>query len=220
MSIDKKIKEFLSFYLKKNLPDIRPGDTVRVHQKIRETYKGKKGKIEERERVQVFEGVVIARKHGKEPGATITVRRIISGVGVERIFPLHSPTIKKIEVVSRAKVRRAKLYYLRKLVGKKAKLKRKKEFESLVYEEKAEEKEEKAGEGRIEKKAEEKENSGEVKEEKAGGVSDAAQEAKQHEKGAEEDSVKENKEETEEGQEEKSKEEKNSVSEKEEKASN
>ena len=217
MSIDKKIKEFLSSYLKKNLPDIRPGDTVRVHQKIRETYKGKKGKIEERERIQVFEGVVIARKHREEPGATITVRRIISGVGVERIFPLHAPTIKKIEIVSRAKVRRAKLYYLRKLVGKRAKLKRKKEFESLVYEEKAEEKTTKE---KTEKETEEKENSAEVKEENVDKVSGVAQEENQQKKSVEEDSVKENKEKAEEGQEEKNKEEKNSVPEREEKASN
>ncbi|MBI2452650.1 MAG: 50S ribosomal protein L19 [Parcubacteria group bacterium] len=97
-----------------SLPDIRPGDTVRVHQKIKEGSK---------ERLQVFEGVVLARKHGKGINATITVRKISSGVGVERIFPIHSPSLDKIEVVKRSKVRRAKLYYLRDTKGKKARLK-------------------------------------------------------------------------------------------------
>ncbi len=101
---------------KKELPDIRPGDTVRVSQQIKEG---------EKERIQDFEGLVIARKHNKEIGATITVRREISGIGVERIFPLYSPIIKKIEILKRGKVRRAKLYYLRKIKGKRAKLKRK-----------------------------------------------------------------------------------------------
>lgn len=91
--------------MKKDLPDIRPGDTVRVHQKVKEG---------DKERTQVFEGLVIARKHGREAGSTITVRKVISGVGVERIFPLYSPTIEKIELVKREKVRRAKLYYLRR----------------------------------------------------------------------------------------------------------
>lgn len=84
--------------------DIRPGDTVRVHQKIEE-----KGKT----RIQVFEGLVLARKHHTEPGATFTVRKVTSGVGVERIFPLFAPMIEKVEVVKRARVRRAKLYYIR-----------------------------------------------------------------------------------------------------------
>lgn len=84
--------------------DIRPGDTVRVHQKIQE-----KGKT----RIQVFEGLVLARKHHTEPGATFTVRKVTSGVGVERIFPLYAPMIEKVEVVKRARVRRAKLYYIR-----------------------------------------------------------------------------------------------------------
>ena len=85
--------------------DFRAGDTVRVWQKI----KDEKGKT----RLQAFEGLVIARKHGREMGATFTVRKIASGVGVERIFPLYSPNIDKIEVVRRARVRRAKLYYIR-----------------------------------------------------------------------------------------------------------
>ncbi|MBV9349374.1 MAG: 50S ribosomal protein L19 [Patescibacteria group bacterium] len=84
--------------------DIRSGDVVRVHQKIRE-----KGKV----RLQVFEGLVIAKKHGREAGATFTVRATLSGVGVEKIFPLFSPMIDKIEIVRRSKVRRAKLYYIK-----------------------------------------------------------------------------------------------------------
>ncbi|MDP2664763.1 MAG: 50S ribosomal protein L19 [bacterium] len=100
----------------KTIPDIRSGDTIQVHQKIKEG---------DKERIQVFEGVVLAKKHGKGVSATVTVRKVSQGVGIERIFPLHSPFIEKIEVVKRAKVRRAKLYYLRALQGKKAKLKAK-----------------------------------------------------------------------------------------------
>ncbi len=84
--------------------DIRPGDIVRVHQKIQE-----KGKT----RIQIFEGMVLARKHGTEAGGTITVRRVANGYGVEKIYPLYSPLIEKFEVMRRAKVRRAKLYHVR-----------------------------------------------------------------------------------------------------------
>ncbi len=89
--------------------DIRPGDVVKVHQKIQE-----KGKT----RIQIFEGMVLARKHGVEAGATITVRRVANGYGVEKIYPLYSPLIDKIEVVRRAKVRKAKLYYVREKAQK------------------------------------------------------------------------------------------------------
>ena len=89
--------------------DIRAGDTIKVWQKIVE-----KGKT----RLQPFEGLVLARKHGTEAGATLTVRRVASGVGVEKIFPLYSPTIDKIEVLKRSKVRRAKLYHIRKKAAK------------------------------------------------------------------------------------------------------
>ncbi len=89
--------------------DLRAGDTVRVHVKIEE-----KGKT----RTQMFEGLVIARKHGSEAGATFTVRKISHGVGVERIFPLYSPMIEKVEIIRRAKVRRAKLYFIRDQVSK------------------------------------------------------------------------------------------------------
>ncbi len=84
--------------------DMRSGDTVRVTQKIQEG---------DKVRLQLFEGLVLAVKHGKEPGATFTVRKVASGVGVEKIFLLYSPSIEKIEIVRRAKVRRAKLYYVR-----------------------------------------------------------------------------------------------------------
>ena len=88
---------------------IRPGDTVRVHQKIIE-----KGKT----RIQTFEGLVLATKHGNEAGATFTVRAMMSGVGVERIFPLFAPFIEKIEITKRSKVRRAKLYFIREKVAR------------------------------------------------------------------------------------------------------
>ena len=110
-----KLETFIKSQIKADLPDIRPGDTVRVSQKIKEG---------EKEKIQIFEGLVIARKHRKEMGATITVRKVISGIGVERIFPIHSPTIEKIEILKRGRVRRAKLYYLRKAKGKKAKIKK------------------------------------------------------------------------------------------------
>lgn len=102
-------------YLRK-LPDIRVGDTIKVFQKIKEGNK---------ERVQVFEGLVLAKKHGAGIEGTITVKKVIAGVGVEKIFPLHSPNVEKFEIVSRGKVRRAKLYYLRERTGKKAKIKKK-----------------------------------------------------------------------------------------------
>ena len=91
--------------------DLRPGDTVRVMQKIEE-----KGKY----RLQAFEGLVLARKHGTEAGATFMVRRVASGVGVEKVFPLYSPMIDSIEIIKRARVRRAKLYYIRDKVSREA----------------------------------------------------------------------------------------------------
>lgn len=97
-------------------PAMKPGDTVRVHVKVREG---------DKERIQVFEGVVISRRRGGTR-ATFTVRKVSFGQGVERIFPLHSPTIAKIEVVRTAKVRRAKLYFLRDLKGKAARMREQK----------------------------------------------------------------------------------------------
>jgi len=103
---------------RKNL-GIRAGDTVKVHQKIKEAAKNKKG--EPRIRIQVFEGLVLSVKHGAEPGAMFTVRKVSNGVGIERIFPLYSPVIDKIEIVKRSKVRRSKLYYIRDKVAREIK---------------------------------------------------------------------------------------------------
>ncbi|MFA4917410.1 MAG: 50S ribosomal protein L19 [Syntrophales bacterium] len=99
--------------MREDIPDFRSGDTVKVHVKIVEGQK---------ERIQVFEGVVIRRRHGTSR-ASFTARKISYGIGVERTFPLHSPVIDKIEVVRRGRVRRARLYYLRQLRGKKARIK-------------------------------------------------------------------------------------------------
>ncbi|MBI2625348.1 MAG: 50S ribosomal protein L19 [Candidatus Nealsonbacteria bacterium] len=129
--MSKNFEAFIGSQLKVDLPDIRPGDTVRVYQKIPASAKSDLAKTSKKEGVkeksQVFEGFVLARKHGKEAGATITVRKVIGGVGVEKVFPLHSRNIEKIEVVKKEKVRRAKLYYLREAKGERAKLKRREE---------------------------------------------------------------------------------------------
>ena len=109
------IKELNKEALAKEVPQVDIGDTVRVHVKVKEG---------SRERIQVFEGTVIAKKHGGIE-ETITVRRISYGVGVEKVFPLHSPSIENIQVVRSGAVRRAKLYYLRGRVGKSAKIKEK-----------------------------------------------------------------------------------------------
>jgi len=98
-----------------DLPDFRAGDTIRVHSRIKEG---------DKERIQVFQGVVIRRRRGGL-GATFTVRKVSYGVGVERIFPLHSPNIDKIDVITKGRVRRARLYYMRKLKGKAARIKEK-----------------------------------------------------------------------------------------------
>ena len=103
--------------LRTDVPDFRPGDTLKVHVRVVEG---------SRERVQLFQGVVI-RRQGSGVRETFTVRKVSFGVGVERTFPLHTPIIDKIEVVTRGDVRRAKLYYLRNLRGKKAKIKEKRE---------------------------------------------------------------------------------------------
>jgi large subunit ribosomal protein L19 len=109
-----KLDNFNQKYLKKDLPDIRSGDTVRVDQTIQE---------KDKERIQSFEGQVISKKHGKGIPATFKVRKVISGIGVEITFPFHSPTIKKIEVIKKGKARRKKLYYLRGAKGERARLK-------------------------------------------------------------------------------------------------
>ena len=107
-------KGIIEANLKGDLPEIKTGDIVKVHQKIKEKNK---------ERIQIFEGQVLAKKHGKGVSATITVRKVIDGIGVEKIFPIHSPSIEKIEVVRSGKTRKSKLYYLRTAKGRKAKLK-------------------------------------------------------------------------------------------------
>jgi len=126
------LDQFEAAGAKQGLPNLQPGDTVRVHVKVKETTlkedskgtKGSKAKEQERERVQVFEGVVIGLR-GAGARATMTVRKISFGTGVERIFPLHAKTIDKIEVVKQARVRRAKLYYLRERKGKASRMKEK-----------------------------------------------------------------------------------------------
>ena len=110
-----KIRAFTNEQLKKDVPSVNIGDTIRVHNRIKEG---------SRERIQLFEGTVIA-KHGGGISETFTVRRVSYGVGVEKTFPIHSPNVDKIVVFREAKVRRAKLYYLRSRVGKAAKVKEK-----------------------------------------------------------------------------------------------
>lgn len=109
-----KLAQFAKAQLKTTLPEFQSGDVVKVYQKIKEG---------EKERVQIFEGIVIARKHGKGATASFTVRKIAAGVGVEKTYPLHSPLIEKIEVVKKSKARRSKLYYVRTAKGKRAKIK-------------------------------------------------------------------------------------------------
>ena len=107
------IKQLDKENMRLDLPNFISGDTIKVHVKIKEG---------EKERIQVFQGVVIG-KHNGGTNSTFTVRKVSYGVGVERIFPLHSPVIDKIEVITRGRVRRAKIYYLRKLRGKAARIK-------------------------------------------------------------------------------------------------
>lgn len=108
-----KLEKFEESRMKKDLPQIRPGDTVLVHQKVKEG---------DKERIQIFEGTVIRLKR-RGPRSTLTVRKISYGIGVEKVFPLHSPIIERIDIQQKGKVRRAKLYYLRERIGKAAKIK-------------------------------------------------------------------------------------------------
>jgi len=121
-----KTKNLLESQLRNDLPEVKVGDRVKIWQKISAgESKAKKGKEEKsKERTSPFEGIVIAKKHGRGISATITIRGEVKGVGVERVFPLHSPTIHKIELLAHHKTRRAKLYYLRTAKGKRARLKR------------------------------------------------------------------------------------------------
>lgn len=128
-----KLDIFNKKHVKENMPDIHSGDIIQVHQKVKEG---------DKERIQIFEGLVLARKHGKGTNSMITVRKVAQGVGVERVFPVHSPSIEKIVIVKEGKVRRAKLYYVRHAKGKHAKMKYKdlavavaEEPESVVTEE-------------------------------------------------------------------------------------
>ena len=109
------LENFEKEHMRVDIPNFKSGDTVRVHARIKEG---------EKERIQVFQGLVIRKRKGKT-GATFTVRKVSYGIGVERIFPLHSPSIDKIEVITRGKVRRARLYYMRGLKGKAARIKEK-----------------------------------------------------------------------------------------------
>ena len=109
------IKRLEREVMRMDLPDFVPGDTVRVHVKIREG---------EKERIQAFQGVVISKRKGTA-NASFTVRKVSYGVGVERVFPLHSPAIDRVEVITRGRVRRSKIYYLRKLRGKAARIREK-----------------------------------------------------------------------------------------------
>ena len=111
------IKEIKLLVVAPKRPAFKAGDTVRVWQKVIDRIV-EKDKVKEKIRSQAFEGLVLARKHGEEAGATFTVRRTIEGIGVERIFPINSPLVEKIEVLRRAKVRRAKLYHIREKAAK------------------------------------------------------------------------------------------------------
>lgn len=112
-----ELQEVESAYLRSGMPEFRPGDTLKVHVKVAEG---------DKERIQIFQGVVIGRR-GSGTRETFTVRKISGGIGVERVLPLHSPVIDKIEVVRRGRVRRAKLYYLRNLRGKAARIEERRE---------------------------------------------------------------------------------------------
>jgi large subunit ribosomal protein L19 len=127
-----KLDIFNKAQTQKETPDIRPGDIVRVQLKLGE--KTKRGA----ERAQIFEGLVIAKKHGKGISSTFTVRKVSDGIGVERIFPIFSPNILKVEIVRRSKVRRAKLYYMRGRAGKKARMKNKEALNIEWFSEKKE----------------------------------------------------------------------------------
>jgi large subunit ribosomal protein L19 len=156
------------YQLKKNVPAIKPGDRVKVHQKIKEGAK---------ERIQVFEGVIIKMQHGTGINGTFTVRRIASGVGVEKLFPLHSPAIVKIEKIRSAKVRRAKLYYVRDLVGRAARRMKKEKEDIAVWEDVVVEIAEKDPEQvQIEKEADE---AGEEKEEAVEAIEEKIEEAEE-----------------------------------------
>jgi len=156
-----------SKHIKKRIPKFSAGDTVKVYVKIKEG---------DKERSQVFEGVVLQRR-GEGTGKTFTVRKVSAGIGVERIFALHSPNVSKIQVVKRGKVRRAKIFYLRKLMGKSAKIEEDKK--KLIEEEEEEEEVKKESKAEVKKESKEEKK---VKEEKK---EEVKKEAKQKEPEAE-----------------------------------
>jgi len=121
----KKVMQLEQRYMKKNIPEFKAGDTLKVHVKIKEG---------DKERVQMFQGIVMGR-HGGGTGATFTVRKMSQGIGVERVFPLHSPSIEKIETIKIGSVRRAKLNYLRDLAGKSARIREKMVDSGLITQE-------------------------------------------------------------------------------------
>lgn len=147
------LQEIQQLAVKKKVPELKSGYTVKVHQKIKEG---------EKERIQIFEGLIIKINSGYGGDKTFTVRKIIEGIGVEKIFPLHSPNIVKIEVKKKSKVRRAKLYYMRERSGKSARLKEtlvsekemEKSIEELAEQKAKEEQKKAAAEGTAEVKAE------------------------------------------------------------------
>ncbi len=141
----KKIESFNNAQLKKDLPDIRTGDVVKIYQKIKE---------KDKERIQPFEGLVISTKHGKGASATFTVRKIFGGIGVEKTYPLHSPTISKIDVLKKSKVRKSKLYWVREARGKRARMKQKDIFGVIPQTEELKESGEEKTEQAVENKKE------------------------------------------------------------------
>jgi large subunit ribosomal protein L19 len=152
--------------LRRDLPPFRVGDTVRVHVRVTEG---------EKERIQVFEGVVL-RRRGGGTGETFTVRKVSNGVGVERIFPVQSPGVSRVEIKSRGHVRRARLYYLRELSGKKARLHSKvRDLSGLISEEERDERE-KAGNGKLGASAAKVESPAAEEESEAAVVADGTQE--------------------------------------------
>ncbi len=139
----KRIAQIEKSYLRDDIPAFNAGDTLRVHVKIKEG---------DKERVQVFQGTVIGRR-GSGTNATFTVRKMSNGIGVERVFPSHSPNIEKVELIRSGKVRRAKLYYLRDLTGKSARIKEKIIDTPKVAKEKTDAKAKKASKAKAEPKA-------------------------------------------------------------------
>jgi large subunit ribosomal protein L19 len=128
--MEKKIIEFNQTQRSKKFPDLQAGDVVKVHRKIKEG---------DKERIQIFQGIIISIKGKQSSSPMITVRKVTDGIGVELILPIFSPSIEKIEVVKRAKIRRAKLFYLRGLTAKKSRMKYKELAEFITEEEKIQE---------------------------------------------------------------------------------